>query len=56
MRPPVKIVSALTNLHWQLQRSIQQAAEELEKWLGIAETAGRYAAVFSAPPEDWDEM
>ena len=46
----------LTNLHWQLQRSIEKAAVKLEKWVGMAENAGVYSSVFSPFPKDWDAM
>jgi hypothetical protein len=46
----------LTNLHWQLQRSVEEAAKGLEKWMGVAEAADAYSSVFSAFPQDWDEM
>ena len=46
----------LTNLHWQLQRSVEEAAKGLEKWMGVAEAADAYSPVFSAFPADWDEL
>ena len=46
----------LTNLHWQLQRSVEDAAKGLEKWMGVAEAADAYSSVFSAFPVEWDEM
>lgn len=46
----------LTNLHWQLQRSVEEAAKGLEKWMGVAEAADAYSSVFSAFPSDWDEL
>lgn len=49
-------VRCLTNLHWQLQRSVEQAAQALAKWTGVVEAADKYAPVFSAPPADWDAM
>ena len=49
-------VRCLTNLHWQLQRSVEQAAQTLAKWTGVVEAADKYAPVFSAPPADWDAM
>ncbi|MBM75106.1 MAG: hypothetical protein CMK59_06880 [Proteobacteria bacterium] len=49
-------VRLLTNLHWQLQRSIEQAASKLEQWMGVPETAGVYAPLFSAYPEEWDQI
>ena len=48
-------VRCLTNLHWQLQRSVEQAAQLLAKWTGVVEAADKYAPVFSAPPAEWDE-
>jgi hypothetical protein len=46
----------LTNLHWQLQRSVEEAAKGLESWMGVAEAADSYSSVFSAFPSDWDEL
>ncbi len=58
MKPTVTAerVRILTNLHWQLQRSVEQAAQTLANWVGVLEAADQYAPVFSAPPADWDEM
>lgn len=58
MKPTVtsERVRALTNLHWQLQRSVEQAAQALSNWVGVLEAADQYASVFSAPPVEWDEM
>ncbi len=58
MKPTVTAerVRILTNLHWQLQRSVEQAAQALANWVGVLEAADQYAPVFSAPPADWDEM
>ena len=58
MKPTVTAerVRVLTNLHWQLQRSVEQAAQSLSNWVGVLEAADQYASVFSAPPVDWDEM
>ena len=49
-------VRVLTNLHWQLQRSVEQAAQMLANWVGVLEAADQYSPVFSAPPIDWDEV
>ena len=49
-------VRCLTNLHWQLQRSVEQAGTALTKWMWSVEYADRYAPVFSAAPIDWDEL
>lgn len=46
----------LTNLQWQLQRSVDDAARHLRDWIGIAEAAGVYEAMFSSYPESWDAM
>lgn len=48
-------VRCLTNLHWQLQRSVEDAAKALEKWMGVVEAAGEYTGFFSAAP-NWDLM
>ena len=58
MKPTVtqERVRVLTNLHWQLQRSVEQGAQQLANWVGVLEAADQYAPVFSAPPVDWDEM
>lgn len=58
MKPTVtsERVRILTNLHWQLQRSVEQAAQELSNWVGVLEAADQYSPVFSAPPVDWDEI
>jgi len=58
MKPTVTAerVRVLTNLHWQLQRSVEQAAQALSNWVGVLEAADQYASVFSAPPVEWDEM
>lgn len=49
-------VRVLTNLHWQLQRSVEQAAQSLANWVGVLEAADQYSPVFSAPPVDWDAV
>ena len=46
----------LTNLQWQLQRSVEDAARHLRDWIGIAEAAGVYEAMFSSYPESWDAV
>ena len=58
MKPTVtsERVRVLTNLHWQLQRSVEQAAQALSNWVGVLEAADQYSPVFSAPPVEWDEM
>ena len=58
MKPTVtsERVRILTNLHWQLQRSVEQAAQALSNWVGVLEAADQYSPVFSAPPVEWDEM
>lgn len=58
MKPTVtsERVRVLTNLHWQLQRSVEQAAQTLSNWVGVLEAADQYSPVFSAPPLEWDEM
>ena len=48
-------VRCLTNLHWQLQRSVEEAGKELEKWMGVVEAAGEYTSFFSAAP-NWEQM
>lgn len=47
---------ALTNLQWQLQRSVEDAARHLRDWIGIAEASGVYESMFSAFPESWDRI
>ena len=49
-------VRCLRNLHWQLQRSVEKAGQTLSKWSGVVEAADQYAAVFSAPPSDWNTI
>lgn len=49
-------VRCLTNLHWQLLRSVELGAQSLTKWMGVVEAADVYASIFSAAPADWDEM
>ena len=58
MKPTVTAerVRVLTNLHWQLQRSVEQAAQALSNWIGVLEAADQYSPVFSAPPAEWDEV
>lgn len=48
-------VRCLTNLHWQLQRTVDDAAKALEKWMGVVEAAGEYTGFFSAAP-NWDQV
>lgn len=48
-------VRCLTNLHWQLQRSVEDAAKAFERWMGVVEAAGEYTSFFSAAP-NWDLM
>ena len=46
----------LQNLRWQLLRSVENAAIELEKWMRGPETAGVYSIIYAPFPADWDQI